>query len=362
MMQIVTLLTLTVLLHESPLVSASQAAGTETLIGIVGPDYIIMGADSTTSSNIAVLGRNLDKIPILIDPFPHKGHEIRSTMKEEELQQQQQVVACAHAGEAADGDMLLNTLQSRVEQLEWEGGLGCDVEYVYRGEDELMSSSSSSSSSGGLLSTISSSRAGIDAGEVAFFARHIISSSLRTQGRLNTCLLIAGMVRTYETSRMAKLQTVGNSRRETNDQVGEIEGMPSSFSQRIQRQVEAASQLIASRSTEESTYLSDKSESQPTTETTASAVEKSRTKISLQPRLFWLDELGSLQSIHYGAHGFGSNFILSIMDQHYRPNLTREEAAKLIRSCFEQLRTRYVINCPEPPCIKCIDACGWYHM
>jgi 20S proteasome subunit beta 4 len=81
--------------------------------------------------------------------------------------------------------------------------------------------------------------------------------------------------------------------------------------------------------------------------------------------LYWLDEYGSLQNIQYGAHGHGSNFILSVLDQGYRPNLTLEEATKPFRDCFQQLRTRYVINSPQPSCIKCVDARGcrlirWY--
>ena len=78
----------------------------------------------------------------------------------------------------------------------------------------------------------------------------------------------------------------------------------------------------------------------------------------LQPRLYWLDEYGSLQKIQYSAHGFGSNFILSILDQGYRHDLTCQKAVALIRDCFAQLRTRYVINSPQPPCIKCVDAQG----
>ena len=344
--------------HENLLASASQAAGTETLIGIVGQDYILLGADSTTSSSIAVLGRKLDKIPILIDPFPHHGDNVlldHYHHQHQQQQQQQQVVACAHAGEAADGDVLLNALQAHVEEKEWEGGLGCDVEYLYRGEDAM-------TQSGNMETSMAlPSRAGLDAGEVACLARHYISSSLRTAGRLSTCLLIAGMVRTCETSsRVSQMQTVGTSSVEPevkDDAEHGNEGL-SSFSQRIQRQVQAATQLIESQNDNEKVFT-------PIDSVAAAHITQaasSRTKTSLQPRLFWLDEYGSLQSIQFGAHGHGSNFILSILDQKYRPNLTREEAAQLMRNCFEQLRTRYVINCPEPPCIKCIDAQGWRHV
>eukprot|EP00536_Pseudo-nitzschia_multiseries_P014791 jgi/Psemu1/262428/estExt_Genewise1Plus.C_7680016 len=77
-----------------------------------------------------------------------------------------------------------------------------------------------------------------------------------------------------------------------------------------------------------------------------------------RPHLYWLDEYGSLQKIQYGAHGHGSNFLLSILDQSYRPDLTREEAIQIMNECFQELRNRYVINSPEAPCIKCVDAHG----
>ena len=72
-----------------------------------------------------------------------------------------------------------------------------------------------------------------------------------------------------------------------------------------------------------------------------------------------LDEYGSLQRlIQYGAHGYGSNFILSILDQGYKDGMTKVEALEVIKKCFQQLRTRYVINSPQPPCIKILDKDG----
>lgn len=78
----------------------------------------------------------------------------------------------------------------------------------------------------------------------------------------------------------------------------------------------------------------------------------------LQPRLFWLDAYGSLQKVRYGAHGFASNFVLSILDQGYHQHLSKKECKDLMLRCFEQLRSRYVINSPSAPCIKCVDANG----
>ena len=78
----------------------------------------------------------------------------------------------------------------------------------------------------------------------------------------------------------------------------------------------------------------------------------------LVPKMFWLDEYGSLQKINYGIHGLGGNFGLAVLDQGYRDNLTREEAANLIKNCFDQLQTRFLINSPKSPLIKCVDANG----
>jgi 20S proteasome alpha/beta subunit len=81
----------------------------------------------------------------------------------------------------------------------------------------------------------------------------------------------------------------------------------------------------------------------------------------LEPRLYWLDEYGSIQQLPYGAHGYGSHFVWSILDDGYRPDMCRDEAILLMKSCFEQLRQRYIINAQAqtPPCIKCLDANGW---
>merc|ERR1712194_610855 len=78
----------------------------------------------------------------------------------------------------------------------------------------------------------------------------------------------------------------------------------------------------------------------------------------LTPKLFWLDQYGSLQNMRYAVHGYGASFAYSVLDQRYRENMSRKEAVDLIRECFAQLSQRYVINSPQPPRIKCIDMFG----
>lgn len=268
---------------------ASQAAGTETLVGIIGKDFVLLGADSSVSQSISLTASNLDKIAALSEPFFYDDE--RSA-----LPSQQQTIVAAAAGDAADSDRLVGMLQAHAAIQEYQSGLGCDVDYF---PDDAMVT-----------------EPGLDVEAMAYLARGQIASALRSRAPLKVCLLIAGMMASDE------------------------EDTPTSFvSEKVQEQVRHA-RVSAS----------------PTRKETST--DTIPTKPALQPRLYWLDEYGSLQKIQYGAHGYGSNFCLSILDQGFRPHMTQEEATKLLRDCFQQLRTRFVINSPQPPCIKCVDAHG----
>lgn len=59
--------------------------------------------------------------------------------------------------------------------------------------------------------------------------------------------------------------------------------------------------------------------------------------------LYWLDYLGAMQKVPYGAHGYGSNFTLSVMDRDYIKGLNLEEALSIIDKCINELHTRFLI-------------------
>ena len=124
------------------LVEASSAAGSETLIGIVGKDFILLGADSSVSQSIALTVSNVDKITPLIDPFPNNDNgyddlrrqktkvgittsesvpETVSFVTKSKIRQQrgrgggrrrQQTIVAAAAGDAADSDKVLSILKA----------------------------------------------------------------------------------------------------------------------------------------------------------------------------------------------------------------------------------------------------------
>ena len=236
-------------------------------------------------------------------------------------------------------------LKTHVQVREYEAGIGNDVSCVFDGRR----------SSGGGVSTKSEavvlSAAGMDAEAIAHLSRHEISSRMRSRQPLQLCLLVGGMVR-------------------CNGKASSAEARANTVVGRVQMQISAGSAAFCTpRGDDDAT--SRQSEQQICILETHSCPSESRSPTSnggdhrsttsnpsLTPRLFWLDQYGSLQDMRYAAHGFGSNFAYSILDRGYRRGMSRQEAADLIRECFEQLRRRYVINSPRPARIKCVDQFG----
>uniref|UniRef100_A0A7S4JRZ3 Proteasome endopeptidase complex n=1 Tax=Odontella aurita TaxID=265563 RepID=A0A7S4JRZ3_9STRA len=332
---------LALILLATPKIAEASAAGQDTLVGVVGRDFVVLGADSSVSSSIAVTSSNLDKISVIVDPFPDEHFGGGTRRDDDDDDRRQRAVAVAAAGDIADADRLVSVLAAHAAIREYEAGVGCDVECVFDGRLR------SEGFAGGAVDSLSA--AGLDAASVAHLARGEIATSLRSRGgHLKVCLLVAGMVR---------CQDGKDSEKNLDSDV---------FSSRIRKQIEMAAGGVAfvrprvekrgGGEDEGEKYMDaeDKKESLKVD------VDRGAQCLSsnLIPRLFWLDEYGSLQSLSYGAHGFGANFALSILDRGFRMNLKREEAIALVKDCFEQLRTRYVINSPQPPCIKCIDAKG----
>jgi len=75
------------------------------------------------------------------------------------------------------------------------------------------------------------------------------------------------------------------------------------------------------------------------------------------PGLYYMDYLAAKAEVPFGAHGYGSYFLLSILDRHYRPDLTRERAVELIQLCVNELKTRFIVGM-ETFKVKLIDAAG----
>lgn len=68
---------------------------------------------------------------------------------------------------------------------------------------------------------------------------------------------------------------------------------------------------------------------------------------SKKSHLYFMDYLGTLAEIPYGAHGYGAHFVLGLLDKYHRPNMTIEEGEALMIKCFEEVQKRLVINLPN---------------
>jgi len=63
--------------------------------------------------------------------------------------------------------------------------------------------------------------------------------------------------------------------------------------------------------------------------------------------LYYLDYLGSMHKMPFGAHGYASNFVLGIFDRYYKPNLSLEDGIKLANLCIAEIQTRFLIAQPH---------------
>lgn len=304
----------------------------------------MMGADTSSSGggSIALTSSNIDKLAVIHDGgggdilnslYGSDDDDIISKMQRRSVEQQAIVVG--FAGDAADADRLAGTLKIHTQVREYEAGIGNDVTCTFDGDlYDQMSSSSSLSKSRAVLGTISPS--GLDAESIAYFARKEIATRMRSRQPLQLCLLVGGMVRCASSANYSKIP---------------------SFHERVQKQVSAASSIYSS-SVQSNANNERQGDDYCNMEDSEKNTNTETSPILLSPKLFWLDQYGSLQNLSYGCHGFGSNFALSVLDQGFRMGMSRKEAECLIRECFEQLRQRYLINSPQPPRIKCIDAFG----
>jgi hypothetical protein len=75
------------------------------------------------------------------------------------------------------------------------------------------------------------------------------------------------------------------------------------------------------------------------------------------PRLFWLDYLATMHAMNVAGTGYGSYFCLSLLDRHWRPDLTEAEALALMEAAVAEVLTRLVVA-PPAYVIKIVDARG----
>ena len=66
-----------------------------------------------------------------------------------------------------------------------------------------------------------------------------------------------------------------------------------------------------------------------------------------EAKLYWMDYLGSLQKVQKGAQGYASYFVSSVLEEHFKADMTLDEGKKCIDDCIKELRTRFIISHPN---------------
>ena len=63
-----------------------------------------------------------------------------------------------------------------------------------------------------------------------------------------------------------------------------------------------------------------------------------------EPRLYWIDYLGSVIETSKAAHGYAEYLTSSVMDTLQSSELTEEQGLKIIDKCLNSMKDRFVIS------------------
>lgn len=70
-------------------------------------------------------------------------------------------------------------------------------------------------------------------------------------------------------------------------------------------------------------------------------------KETSNPELYYMDYLASMVKLPYASHGYGGSFTTSILDRHYKADMTRQQAYNLMIECVREVQKRLIINLPN---------------
>ena len=66
--------------------------------------------------------------------------------------------------------------------------------------------------------------------------------------------------------------------------------------------------------------------------------------IDNEAKLYWMDYLGTLQQVNKGAQGYAGYFVNSVLDNHFKQDMSLDEGLEACRACIKELKTRFMIN------------------
>jgi len=78
---------------------------------------------------------------------------------------------------------------------------------------------------------------------------------------------------------------------------------------------------------------------------------------SHDPHLYWIDYLGTMTEVPFGAHGYGAYFALSLLDRYHDPTASVEEGLAVLKRCIDEVSKRLVVS-PGKYKVKIVDKDG----
>jgi len=63
-----------------------------------------------------------------------------------------------------------------------------------------------------------------------------------------------------------------------------------------------------------------------------------------EPRLYWMDYLGTQCNVPFAAHGYGQYFALSLLDKYHNPEASLEDGLQTLRRCIDEVERRLVMS------------------
>lgn len=63
-----------------------------------------------------------------------------------------------------------------------------------------------------------------------------------------------------------------------------------------------------------------------------------------KPELYQIDYLGTKVELPYAAHGYSGFYTFSLLDHHYRPDMTIDEGLDLLKKCVAELDKRMPVD------------------
>lgn len=80
-----------------------------------------------------------------------------------------------------------------------------------------------------------------------------------------------------------------------------------------------------------------------------------------KPHLSYMDYLATTVEVPFGAHGYGSSFVMGLLDRIYKPDCTGDEAVEMLKQCIAEIQRRLIINQPAFQVCK-VDKNGVAHL